>query len=193
MQDDRTDAELIAESERVPESFEMVFRRHYQPIRAYLIRRAGTAVGEDLAASTFETAFDRRHTYDQSYPSARAWLFGIATNLLRHELREQRTRVRALPRLVDPNERDADLGADDRLAAEAAAGRTREALSRLNAGDREALLLYGVAGLTYAEIAVATNVPVGTVRSRIHRARTKLRELVGPWSAIMGTEDIDDG
>lgn len=193
MEHERTDAEIIAGSIETPALFEVIFRRHYQRIRAYLVRRTDPVIGEDLAASTFEVAFRRRETYDDAFDSARAWLFGIATNLLSHELRSRATHLRVLPRLIDPEDRDVGSGIDDRLAAQAAADRLRRALDDLPVVERETFMLAAVARLSYADVADALGIPIGTVRSRINRARTRLREPLGSWAAIMGTEDADDG
>jgi len=187
-----TDADLIAASLSEPERFEDVFRRHYQPVRAYLQRRIGIDVGEELAAQTFVVAFDHRERFDASYPSARAWLFAIATNLLRHHARDEERHQRLLmqnaSKLAPPfTEHD-----DDRLAAVMAFPMLLQALSALEPRDREAFLLFVLADLSYDEVANALDIPTGTVRSRISRARRLMRERLPSFEAIMSVDEHAD-
>jgi len=169
-----TDAAVIARSRRDPRAFAEVFDRHWPAIRAFSISRAGAA-GEDIAAETFRIAFDGRRRFDPSCDDARPWLYGIATNLLRRHFRtadrERRANGRVLPE-------GAGESADDilgRLEAEQLGPQLATALSALRADDRDALLLLAWARLNYEQIALALDVPIGTVRSRIHRARTQVR------------------
>ena len=166
-----TDAALIAASLSDPAAFAGVFDRHWPAIHRFCVNRAGSA-GEDLAAETFRVAFDRRRRYDPRQADSRPWLFGIATNLLRHWFRAA---ARGAP---PPDGHEGDF-ADDalgRVEAQALGRELAAALAAVPGADRDALLLHVWADLTYAEIAQATGAPVGTVRSRIHRARTRLRE-----------------
>ena len=164
------DAALIDASLTRPAAFAGVFDRHWPAIHRYCASRAGPA-GEDLAAEAFRVAFDERARFDPRYDDARPWLYGIATNLLRHHFRRGRRRV-ALPFSRDPDFAEEALG---RVEAAALGPELAAALAQVAAIDRDALLLHAWAELTYTEIATATGVPVGTVRSRIHRARTHLR------------------
>ncbi len=185
MRAERTDAEIIAASIEDPDVFEFVFDRHYDAVRRYLQRRVGLDVGEELAAQTFLIAFDRRANYDARYPSAKPWLLGIATNLLRHHLRDERIRLAAYAKApvgqINPEGTD-----DDRLAAALAAPRIAEVLMTLHQRDRDAFLLFVVGELSYEEVAVALGIPSGTVRSRLNRARRKMREQLEGLEAIQG-------
>jgi RNA polymerase sigma-70 factor (ECF subfamily) len=108
-------------------------------------------------------------------------LFGIATNLVRHHRRKEARRLRAYDRVGLGQLSDADADrVDERVDAARAAPRIADALSRIPATDRDALLLLAWADLRYEEIALALEIPIGTVRSRIHRARQRLRELLRP-------------
>jgi RNA polymerase sigma factor (sigma-70 family) len=163
----RTDAEAIAGSLAAPETFELVFERHFAAVFRDLRRRVG-AFAEDLAAETFTRAFAGRSGYDLARVDARPWLFGIATNVLRAHQRD--TYIPALPA-----ERDGEtFDADDRLDAAAALARHAAALRALTVEQREVLLLVAVGELTYEETAEALGIPVGTVRSRMSRARAAL-------------------
>jgi len=175
-QPDEDDAEIIARSLRRPDRFATIFDRHATHIRRYLARRLGGHVADDLVAETFVVAFGKRAGYDQTRPDARPWLYGIATNLLRKhhrdEAREYRLRASIAP---EPDE----AGHADRVAARVTAAAVHRllamALADLSAGDRDVLLLIAWEGLTYEEVAGALAIPVGTVRSRLNRARKQVR------------------
>jgi RNA polymerase sigma-70 factor (ECF subfamily) len=167
---ERPDATFIAASLTDPAAFASVFDRHWAGIHRYCASRAGAA-GEDLAAETFRVAFDERAKYDPFYDDARPWLYGIATNLLRRHFR------RAARTAVPPITREARFEEDalGRVEAAALGPALAAGLREVATADRDALLLHVWAELTYTEIARATDVPVGTIRSRIHRARRQLR------------------
>jgi RNA polymerase sigma factor (sigma-70 family) len=174
-----------------PRRFEVVFERHYEAVRRYLQRRCGLDAGEELAADTFVVAFDRRGSFDVSCGSARPWLMGIATNLLHHHYRAERTRLLAyarVPREAAPTDMD-----EDALAAYMAAPLVARALAELEPRDRDAVLLLAFGELSYEEIAQALGTPVGTVRSRIHRARRRLRERLPALAAILGVTEVPPG
>jgi RNA polymerase sigma factor (sigma-70 family) len=166
-----SDAAWISASLTDPSAFAAVFDRHWPVIHRWCVGRAGP-VGEDLAAETFRIAFDERARFDPRYDDARPWLYGIATNQLRHHFR--RSGRRGEP----PISRETDFTEDalGRVEAQALGPELAAALRTVTAADRDALLLHVWADLTYSEIARATGIPVGTVRSRIHRARTQLRD-----------------
>ena len=140
-------------------------------------------------SETFLVAFERRDRFDHSWDDARPWLLGIATNLLR---RHHRTESRMLQTL---SRRGAAARSDDhadavasRVDAAAGAAAIARALGGLSRDDRECLLLYAWADLTYEGIAQATGVPIGTVRSRLNRARRILRDAA-PSDLLTVKED----
>ncbi len=193
-----TDAEIFRRSVRDPEAFREIFERHAAAVHAYARRRIGMTAGEEILAQTFLTAFEKRTRFDPSYGSARPWLLGIATNLIRHHLREEREHLTALRKSAH-DQPEAPVEDDARLDAERMKPTLLEALLALSDDDRETFLLLALGQLTYEEVASALGIPVGTVRSRIHRARRHLRERVPGWTAIdEGTErsnerpEIDD-
>jgi RNA polymerase sigma factor (sigma-70 family) len=165
-----SDASLIAASLTDGSVFATVFDRHWGAIHRWCVARAGPA-GEDLAAETFRVAFDERARFDPRYPDAGPWLYGIATNLVRRHFR-QAARGGGPPAGDEADFTDDALG---RVEARALGRELAAALRAVAGADRDALLLHAWEGLTYSEIAHATGIPVGTVRSRIHRARTQLR------------------
>ncbi len=173
---DMTDRGFVARSLEDGREFAAVFDRHYVQIWRYLNRRGGRTVADDLASETFVRAFAHRAGYDLGQPDARPWLLGIATNLLRERSRSEARRWRAYARAAEsPVDSDAVEEAQGRVDAAALAPAVAAALAELKPDDRDALLLLALGDLDYAGIAVATGVPVGTVRSRLHRARRQVR------------------
>jgi RNA polymerase sigma factor (sigma-70 family) len=189
MQGRPTDAQVISASLRDPDLFRDVFERHHDDVRRYLQRRAGVDAGEELAAQAFEEAFRTRSRFDPAFSDARPWLMGIATNLLRHHYRAEAARLRALERTAAMASTVAVDDPEERLDARLAAHILSRALQGMSRGDRDIVLLYAWADLTYAEIARALHLPIGTVRSRLHRTRRRLRELGGIADAIDGDDD----
>lgn len=166
-----------------PEAFEEIFERHGAAVWSYCRRRVGRDAAEEVLAETFLVAYRRRGRFDPSYDSARPWLLGIATNLIRRRLRDERThfeRIRQVPVSIASD----DVADVDRVDAQRLRPILIEALRALSPDDRETFLLVAVGELTYSEAASALGVPVGTVRSRIHRARSVLRERIPAFPAI---------
>ena len=159
---------MIARSLFDPSAFGVIFDRHFEAVHAYLARRVGRNVADDLAASTFTVAFERRRSFRREATTGRPWLFGIATNLLRNERRAEQHAIESLARI---RPRLSEVGGDDGDNA----ARLADALAGLAPGQRDVMLLYAWEELSYEEIATALGVPVGTVRSRLARARAHLR------------------
>ena len=170
-----SDAEVIARSRLEPAAFEAVFDRHYDAIHGYLRRRLDAPIAEELAAETFAHALRGVSRYDDQRPDALPWLYGIAANLARRHRRTEVRRLKAYARTGRDPLHDEHADAPARLDAAAAGPRLAAALAALKHDDRETLLLFAWAELSYEEIARALRVPVGTVRSRLHRARRALR------------------
>jgi len=160
-------------------SFDAVFAAEFGPLYAYLRRRVGAEAAEDLAAATFATAYANWDRYDFARP-VRPWLYGIAANLVRHHWRKERRMLRAYARTsVDPV-LSPDDEADDRIETQARRRELSAALAELRPQEREILLLHAWAGLTDREIAAAPSLPLGTVKSRLHRTREGLRNRLDP-------------
>jgi RNA polymerase sigma-70 factor (ECF subfamily) len=192
----RADADIIAESLRTPPVFGAIFDRHFDAIHAYLQRKVGPERAEELASQTFFIAFDTRRRFESTHASARPWLFGIALNLARRHYRDMRRQFRAYARTgVDPllSEFDAFEGIDVRLDALNMRPELAGALASLPKEELETLLLYAWAELSYAEIAEALAVPVGTVRSRMSRARARIKEPLAAVGAIGSTSQTSAG
>jgi RNA polymerase sigma factor (sigma-70 family) len=154
--------------------FEQVFDREFDAIHGYLRRRVGDAA-EDLAAETFTRALAGWHGFDAGR-EVRPWLFGIATNLVHDHRRAEARKLRAYGREAGrtvPSGDDADVAG--RLDDAQTARRAASAIAGLKQDERDVLLLVAWADLSYDEVASALGVPVGTVRSRLHRARGAVR------------------
>ena len=174
------DATVIALSRHDPEQFTELFRRHAPHIQRYVVRRLGPDLADDIVAETFLLAFRQRDRYDLARTDARPWLYGIATNLIGHHRRSEIRQYRALARTgADPVTESFTDRVDDRVSAEVASRRLAAALARLSAELRDTMLLAAWSDLSYEQIAVALGVPTGTVRSRLSRARSKLRQTMG--------------
>ncbi|QFG25184.1 RNA polymerase sigma factor [Actinomadura sp. WMMB 499] len=174
------DAEIVRRSVAEPECFSVLFDRHYTAIHGYASRRLGPTLADDVAAETFLIAFDRRERYDPSRADVRPWLYGIASNLIARHHRGEARQYRALARA---GARDVEAGHADRVAgrldAQAARAPLAKALRKLSRGDRDVLLLVAWADLGVGEAAEALGIPDGTARSRLHRARKKIRAALG--------------
>ncbi|MBU2662427.1 RNA polymerase sigma factor [Actinoplanes bogorensis] len=185
-----TDGELIGMSGTQPESFGAVFDRHATTIHRYLSRRVGGTLADDLTAETFLTAFQNRFAYDGSRPDALPWLYGIAANLLRGH---RRTEVRMYRALARTGKDPALASHDDVVAAQVTASEhvrvLAGALARLSPGERDVLTLISQAQLSYPEVAEALGIPVGTVRSRLHSARKRLRAALPHLGLSNGLDD----
>ena len=174
-----SDAAVITASLADPGRFGAIFDRHATIVFRYLVRRVGVDEADSLLGDVFRVAFEKRAAYDAERPNARPWLYGIATNLLAHHRRTEARRISATARLLArrPASDDTNDQVVERLDAEALWSHVADAVAALPEGERDALLLFVWEELSYDEIASALEVPVGTVRSRLNRARENLREL----------------
>ncbi|KAB1140834.1 RNA polymerase sigma factor [Streptomyces luteolifulvus] len=159
-----------------PEAFRELFQDHARLVHRHAVRVTGDwAVAEDVVSLTFLEAWRLRAKLRNEGDSLRPWLMGIAVNVLRNTTRAARRHQRALERLpakeTVPDFADELVGriADaDQLAA------AQRALKKLRRSEREVFTLCVWSGLSYAETAAVLGVPVGTVRSRLSRARKQL-------------------
>ncbi|WP_282687482.1 MULTISPECIES: RNA polymerase sigma factor [unclassified Streptomyces] len=162
-----------------PDAFRELFRDHAQLVYRHAVRTTGDwSAAEDVVSLTFLEAWRLRGKLRDEGASPRPWLMGIAVNVLRNTGRAARRHERALARVplrdALPDFADELVGriADsDELAA------AKVALGKLRRAEREVFALCVWSGLGYAEAAEALGVPVGTVRSRLSRARARLRSL----------------
>ena len=164
-----------------PEHFGELFEAHSEAIYNFCFRRlADWALAEDMTSAVFLEAWRRRAQVDLVGEPPLPWLYGVATNLLRNHRRSLRRASAALARFHDVASVP-DFGDElaDRLDAERQMRAVRERIAVLAPQEREALELCAWAELSYADAARALGVPVGTVRSRLSRARSHLATIAG--------------
>jgi RNA polymerase sigma factor (sigma-70 family) len=173
---EESDSAVIAASLEEPGTFGILFDRYGGLLLRFLARRVDPAAAEGLLGEVFRIAFERRAGFQLDRDCARPWLYGIAANVVAKHRRSEARRLRAIVRLAarralpeDPAER-AVPAAD----AQARWAPIAEAIAELSDPERQALLLFAWEELSYDEIADALGVPVGTVRSRLNRARARL-------------------
>lgn len=153
---------------------EALFRLHARSLFLYVARRVGPAEAEDICAQAFAEAWRNRDRFDPERGSGRAWIFGIATNLVRDHKRGEMRRLRAYSRTgVDRGERAFENDVVDRIDASDRWRVVAEVFAALRPIDRDIVWLVA-AGLTYAEVAEIVQVPVGTIKSGLARTRAKL-------------------
>jgi RNA polymerase sigma factor (sigma-70 family) len=174
-----TDAELwrlAADGDAA--AFGVLFERHARAVYNFCFRRtADWAVAEDLTSIVFLEAWRRRGEVRLKDGRALPWLLGVATNVLRNRRRSERRHRAALERLTLEHSPDFADDADARLDDERRMRVALRSVSKLPQREREVIALCAWAGLSYEDAAVALGLPVGTVRSRLSRARARLREL----------------
>ena len=184
-----SDAAIIASSATEPAVFATIFDRHAVDVHRYLERRVGRDLADDLMGEVFRIAFESRKRFRAVHDSARPWLFGIASKLILKHRRSEVRRLRALTRApVDGGSAGEEWeSVDQRMDAQRAQNALATALLALSPGDRGVVTLVAFEEFTYEEVAVALAIPIGTVRSRLNRARKHLRELVPE----IGNEPVD--
>lgn len=172
-----SDEELWARSAQGrTDAFGTLFDRHADAVYRYSFRRTGSwSDAEELTSITFLEAWRARGKAHLQNGSLLPWLLGVATNVDRNRRRAARRYTGVLSRLpspeVVPDIADASAA---RLDAEVTAKAVLTELNRLPERDRDVAILCLGQGLTYAEAAAALGIPIGTVRSRLARARSRL-------------------
>lgn len=158
-------------------AFAALYEAHLPAILLYLRRRLGDGAADDAASEVFIRAFRSRDATAGPVELDLPWLYGIAANVIHEERRAERRRLKLIERMTAQSPHGAVAGPrpepvlDPRLA---------RGLRRLSHRDRETLLLVAWGELSYDETARALGVPVGTVASRISRARRQLDDPPSP-------------
>jgi RNA polymerase sigma factor (sigma-70 family) len=169
-----TDRQLLEDAD--PASFGTLFERHGRAVYNYCFRRtADWAAAEDLASVVFLEAWRRRKDVRLEGDSLLPWLYGVATNVVRNRNRALRRYRRALERFSHEVEADFADDVAERVDDERQMRGVLEAIRVLPKREQDVLALCVWSELSYEEAAVALNVPVGTVRSRLFRARARLQ------------------
>jgi RNA polymerase sigma-70 factor, ECF subfamily len=189
-------AAVVARSVCDPDQFAVIYDRYVGEVYRYVAGRLGRDVAEDLAAETFLIAFRKRDRFDPALGTVRPWLYGIATTLVGQHRREETRRYRALARAgrlaLDSVESHDDRVADA-VTAEQLSRQLAAALAGLGDGDRDVLLLVAISELSHQEVALALDIPYGTVGSRLNRARRALREALGVVDPALDHEEASNG
>ena len=167
------------------EAFDLLVARYKDPLANYLYRFLGDArESEDLLQETFMRVFRNRHSY-RRIARFSTWLYTIAGNLARSEYRKRRRRKVTSLQSVNKDEEEYELEiADNTFRPDTHANNVlqdaaiQEALREIPQEFREVVVLRDVQQLSYEEIAEITGLPMGTVKSRINRGRTKLQALL---------------
>lgn len=190
-----SDARVIQASLAEPALFSEIFDRHFSRLSRFLRRRLPLHVADDLAAETFTRAFSGRDRYDFSRQDAAPWLLGIASNLVREHYRLEGRTLAALGALAaSAPSIDEIANAEERIDAAACAGTLATGLGQLRPIERDIVLLFAWEDLSYSEIAEALSLPLGSVRSSLHRARMKLRTaLAQAGFAVLSEDDASVG
>ncbi|GIW70909.1 MAG: RNA polymerase sigma factor [Planctomycetota bacterium] len=191
------DEELLARcrttrsAEEIRLAISIIARRHHAPLIRYLESYVGEhQTAQDLAQEAFVRLYRHARRYQAEKAQVRTWLYRIATNLALNAIRDRRRKpALSLDRPLGEAE-GASLGARlaDRAAPEPSGAalrgelveRVRAAVAELAEPYRSALLLCDLEGLSYQEAAAALEVPIGTIRSRLFRARMQLQQRLAP-------------
>jgi RNA polymerase sigma-70 factor (ECF subfamily) len=147
-------------------------REHYDSVFRFCARRIGQESAADAAQETFLTAHRVARKF-RGESSVTTWLFGIAHNECRRIARQRKLEPARVCFIEEHSQASQESLLIDRQAL-------AEALTKLSPEHRDVVLLHELDGLTYEEAAQVLNVPVGTVKSRLHHAFLQLRRTLAP-------------
>jgi RNA polymerase sigma-70 factor (ECF subfamily) len=171
---DRDEVRLLAQiAAGVEQAFVELYRRRHNDVYRFAFAMAKSrSFAQDVTQEVFLNVLENSSRFDSAKGSVRAWLFGCARYITLDRLRLERRWTDEMP--ADPTTRDAD----ERVLADERVERLHAAIARLPVEYREALVLFELQELTYAETAAVLDCPVGTVRSRLHRGRALLAAIL---------------
>ena len=181
---DQVDVRLLAEIVAgVEQSFVELYRRRHNDVYRFAFAMAKSrSFAQDVTQEVFLNVLENAARFDSAKGTVRAWLFGCARHVTLDRLRLERRWTDDMPADVGT------LDSDERLLADQRVERLHAAIARLPVEYREALVLFELQELTYAETATVLDCPIGTVRSRLHRGRvllaTMLDENAQPLSEV---------
>ncbi len=177
-------ARLLAGEEA---AFVALYRRHRDAVyRLALLYCGNTAHAADVTQETFVHLMTRTAQYDAARGTLGAWLCGVARNLARHRAGEREMARDPADLAEDPTMGESQAGRDpplERLLRDEAAEQVRRALAALAPHYRDVLILCELSELSYAEAAQLCGIDIGTVRSRLSRARAQLARRLAAYAA----------
>jgi RNA polymerase sigma-70 factor (ECF subfamily) len=185
MHDGGAEAELLLRAARGDEpAFLLLYERHRTPVFRFACRMLGSStMAEDVTQECFLSVLRRPEAFRAERASLRTYLCAIARHLALKQLRK-----RGEETIVDdaPDDAPAHAGGSDPLDVvlqQEAADAVRQAVAALPPLQREAVVLFEYQEMSLADIAAVCEIDVGTVKSRLHRARERLRRTLAPWLA----------
>jgi RNA polymerase sigma-70 factor (ECF subfamily) len=187
------------------QAFAELFRRRHPDVFRFALHLTGSAAtAEDVVQDVFMIVARDGTRYDAGRATVAAWLCGIARNLVRQRLERDR-RLTPVDFADDGGPSAVDSGAVDPLAGllrDERIEKLRRAVQALPLPYREAVVLCDLQEMSYGDAAAALGCPIGTVRSRLHRARTMLAARLAasalapaasPAGARAGTPTLEAG
>jgi RNA polymerase sigma-70 factor (ECF subfamily) len=181
--DDTDDAILLGQvAEGAEQAFVAFYRRRSDDVFRFAYAMAkSSSVAQDVTQEVFLNVLENAARFDARKGSARAWLFGCARHVVLDRLRLESRWTAELPETAV--EGATDCRNEERMLFEQRISRLHAAIAELPVEYREALVLCELQELSYAETATVLDCPIGTVRSRLHRARALLTAALGPTEA----------
>ncbi len=188
MSDSEAEAELLKQACRGDEAaFLVLYERHRGCVFRFAYRMLGsTALAEDIAHDCFVSLLRKPELFDPARASLRTYLCAAARNLACKQLRRRE------PEPEEGEETDAREGPLEHLMSAELADEVRQAVAALSPLQREAIILFEYEEMSLSDIAVAAQTDVGTIKSRLHRARCRLRRLLAPWVGDHGPEEVEE-
>jgi RNA polymerase sigma-70 factor (ECF subfamily) len=177
-----------------PEAFAELFEEHARAVYNYAFRLTGNwSTAEEVVSLTFLEAWRLRHKVRPDGDSLRPWLLGVATNTIRNLTRASRRYAAALSRIPPPRDvPDATEDVAARIDAAEKVNKTLALAKKLSRTELEVFMLCVWSGLNTVQAAQALGLPLGTVKSRLARAKKKLRELVGSKDPIFASRTVHE-
>jgi RNA polymerase sigma-70 factor, ECF subfamily len=164
------------------QAFVALYRRRSDDVYRFAYAMAKSrSVAQDVTQEVFLNVLENAARFDARKGSVRAWLFGCARHVILDRLRLESRWTSELPE--GAAEGATDCRNEEQLLAEQRIGWLHAAIAELPVEYREALVLCELQELSYAETAIVLDCPIGTVRSRLHRARALLAAALGPTEA----------
>jgi len=188
MSDCEAEAELLKQACQGNEAaFLVLYERHRGCVFRFAYRMLGSvALAEDIAHDCFLSLLRKPHLFDPSRASLRTYLCAAARNLAYKQLRHQDVETEGSP------EAEVRAGPLEHLMSAELAEEVQHAVAALPPLQREAIVLFEYEELSLSDIALAVKTDVGTIKSRLHRARRRLRCLLASWVDYHGPEVVEE-